>query len=411
MKVLVLNCGSSSVKCQVIETTPELIASNKDQSIARVSIEKIGTDEAIIAYEATGVPRKKASRSIMNHDQAIEAVMHTLTKELEGVIEKPEDIGGVGHRIVHGGERFTASVQIDEEVLHEIEECIDLAPLHNPPNLKGYFAARKLLPDAPHVAVFDTSFHQTLPPRSYLYALPYVYYLRHKVRRYGFHGISHRYLSYRYANIKGSTRAAYKLITCHLGNGCSITAIDHGRVVDTSMGFTPLEGLIMGTRSGDVDAAAVLHLMGKEEMTPHEANLVLNKQSGLFGISGLSNDMRLLIEEGGKGNERAKLAVDMFCYRITKYIGAYMAALNGCDAIIFSGGIGENSPPVRAQVCESLTGLGLTLDIPRNNAALSREASISPLGSKPEVWVIPTNEELLIARDTLRTVLGIPHPQ
>jgi acetate kinase len=267
-----------------------------------------------------------------------------------------------------------------------------------------------MLPQARHAAVFDTSFHQTLPRHAFMYGLPHVVYDRHRVRRYGFHGTSHRYVSYRYAQMLGKTRQEYKLITCHLGNGCSACAIDHGRSVDTSMGFTPLEGLLMGTRAGDVDPAAVLHVMSKEELTIHEVSSLLNKHSGLYGLSGISNDMRTLIEQAGKGNERARLAIDVFCYRVKKYIGAYLATLNGADAVLFTGGIGENAPAIRAQICDRLDALGIVLDPARNEAARGQASRISRDNSACQVWVIPTDEELLIARDTLRCILGLPHP-
>ena len=299
---------------------------------------------------------------------------------------------------------------IDEEVLQHVREAIELAPLHNPHNLKGYFAARDMLPQARHAAVFDTSFHQTLPRHAFLYGLPHAVYDRHRVRRYGFHGTSHRYVSYRYARMFGKTRQEYKLITCHLGNGCSVCAIDHGRSVDTSMGFTPLEGLLMGTRAGDIDPAAVLHVMAKEELTIHEVSSLLNKHSGLYGLSGISNDMRTLVEQSEKGNDRARMAIDVFCYRAKKYIGAYLATLNGADAVLFTGGIGENAPSVRAQICDRLDALGIVLDPAKNEAARGQACRISGDDSACQVWVIPTNEELLIARDTLRCILGLPPP-
>jgi acetate kinase len=333
-----------------------------------------------------------------------------LTDPLNGVIEDPKEIDGVGHRVVHGGEKFTQSVLIDSEVIQGIVDCIDLAPLHNPHNLKGYRAAHALLPSAKHAAIFDTAFHQTLPRQSYLYGLPYVLYSRHKIRRYGFHGTSHRYVSYRFGQLHNSDRDKYKLITCHLGNGCSICAIDRGRSVDTSMGFTPLEGLMMGTRTGDLDPAAVLYIMAKEELQPNEVSSLLNKHSGLYGLSGSSNDMRTLIEEAEQGNDRAQTAIDVFAYRAKKYIGAYYAVMDGADAVIFTGGIGEHAPPVRAKICENLTSLGIRIDTRKNNRAVGEEGEITTKDSKTKVWAIPTNEELLLARDTLRCMLGLPHP-
>jgi acetate kinase len=299
-------------------------------------------------------------------------------------------------------------VLIDDTVLRAIEECFDLAPLHNPPNVKGYRAARDLL-DVPHVAVFDTSFHQTMEPTAFLYGLPFVLYQRHGVRRYGFHGTSHRFVSRRVAARLGRLDdPALRVITCHLGNGCSVAAIRGGRSVDTSMGFTPLEGLVMGSRSGDIDAAIVLHLMAKEELGSTELNALLNKHSGLIGLSGLSNDMRKLLEAEAAGNERAKLAIDVFCYRLRKYVGAYVAALGGLDALVFTGGIGENAPGVRARSAQGLGAMGITIDEARNAAARGVEAEISPEGASCSVQVLPTNEELLIARDTFRIVRGLP---
>ena len=406
MEILVLNSGSSSLKFQLIETSPEQIQADADRIRARGSIEKIGTDEAIISVD-TGDAKTKYTREVLEHRDAV-GIAASCLQDAGGITK--EQIEGVGHRIVHGGERFTQSVLIDEEVLQHVREAIELAPLHNPHNLKGYVAAREMLPQARHAAVFDTSFHQTLPRHAFMYGLPHVVYDRHRVRRYGFHGTSHRYVSYRYAQMLGKTRQEYKLITCHLGNGCSACAIDHGRSVDTSMGFTPLEGLLMGTRAGDVDPAAVLHVMSKEELTIHEVSSLLNKHSGLYGLSGISNDMRTLIEQAGKGNERARLAIDVFCYRVKKYIGAYLAILNGADAVLFTGGIGENAPAIRAQICDRLDALGIVLDPARNEAARGQASRISRDNSACQVWVIPTDEELLIARDTLRCILGLPHP-
>jgi acetate kinase len=311
--------------------------------------------------------------------------------------------------MVHGGEHFKSSVLIDDAVVHAIEDCIDIAPLHNPPNIKGYRAARELLRDAPQVAVFDTAFHQTMERTAFLYGLPYVLYERHGIRRYGFHGTSHRFVSRRAAELLGRVDdPTLRVITCHLGNGCSMAAIRGGRSVDTSMGFTPLEGLVMGSRSGDLDPAILLHVMAKEELGASELNALLNKHSGLLGLSGLSNDMRKLLEAEGAGNERARLAVDVFCYRLRKYVGAYVAVLGGLDALAFTGGIGENAPPIRARSTAGLVALGIAVDADRNAAARGREAEISPAGATCRVFAIPTNEELLIARDTFRIVRGLP---
>ncbi len=410
MKILVLNTGSSSLKSQLIETSAEQIQANQDRTLARASIDKIGTGEAIVSCSAAEGQTQKFSREILEHKEAVKTALDCLREAAAGITGERDQIEGVGHRVVHGGEHFSQSVLMDEAVVRNIEDCIELAPLHNPHNLKGYHAARAMLPESQHVAVFDTSFHQTLPRHAYLYGLPYVLYHRHQIRRYGFHGTSHRYVSYRFAQAHGKRRADFKLITCHLGNGCSLCAIDHGTSVDTSMGFTPLEGLVMGTRSGDVDPAAVLHVMAKEELSSHEISSLLNKHSGLYGLSGLTNDMRTLIEQAGEGNDRARLAIDVFCYRVKRYLGGYYAALNGADAVIFTGGIGENAPSIRAQICESLDSLGIVLDPEKNKAATGKQADISAEGSSCRVWVVPTNEELLIARDTLRCILKIPHP-
>ncbi len=343
---------------------------------------------------------------------AVETVIRWATSESSGIesVTSVSDIHAVGHRVVHGGERFTQSVLIDDEVLRGIEDCIDLAPLHNPSNIRGILAAREVFgPGLPQAAVFDTAFHQTLPPQAYLYALPYQWYRRHRIRRYGFHGTSHRYVAYRYRKLRGIERAQTKVITLHLGNGCSAAAIMAGDSLDTSMGLTPLEGLVMGTRSGDVDPAIFDYIGAKEGLTPQEVDSVLNKQSGLLGISGLTNDMRELLDEAREsGDRRARLAVEIFCYRVRKYIGAYMAALGGADAVVFTGGIGENSPEVRARICEGQGWMGLELDPARNEAHTGkREGLISAEGSRLSVYVIPTDEELLIARDTVRSVRGV----
>jgi acetate kinase len=340
-------------------------------------------------------------------------VVALLTRADVGVVKDRREIDAVGHRVVHGGERFKASVRIDDGVVLGIEECFDLAPLHNPPNVKGYRAARELLGDAvPQVAVFDTAFHQTMPPTAYLYGLPYVLYERHGIRRYGFHGISHHFVAARLAARLGRPLddPALRLITCHLGNGCSVAAIRGGRSMDTSMGFTPLEGLLMGTRSGDLDPAIVLHVMGKEELGPWEVNALLNKHSGLIGISGVSNDMRTLLEAEEGGSARAGLAVDIFCYRLMKYIAAYAGVLGGVDGIAFAGGIGENAPAVRRRTLAPLAGLGIHLDEGRNRELRGEEGEISASTSAARVFVVPTNEELLIARDTMELVAAPAPP-
>jgi len=406
MKVLALNCGSSSVRCQLFETSLGAIERNCDQQLGRVLVERIGTPDAVVSSEKRQGEPVKFQRSIADHHEAIATAVGILLEQLSDVLSGKEDIAVVGHRVVHGGERFSAPVELDEAVAGEIEELNELAPLHNPENLKGYRAAREVLPHTRHVAVFDTAFHQTLAPRAYVYGLPDAVWRRHRVRRYGFHGTSHRYVSRRYAQIHRFARNDYKLITCHLGNGCSISAVEAGKSIDTSMGFTPLEGLLMGTRCGDVDAGAVLHIMAKEGLTPEQMDHLLNRQSGLYGLSMASNDMRTLLDLCRGGHAAAQLAVDAFCYRAKKYIGAYYAALNGCDAVIFTGGIGENAPQIRAAICEPLDALGIRIDRDRNSSAVGAEMNIAAEGSRVEVWVIPTDEGLVIARDALRCLEG-----
>ncbi len=408
MKILVLNCGSSSIKFQLIETDIDLIESDTDRCIAKGGVERIGTDEATLKVAVPPNPAVSSTEEILDHQTALIRAIATL-KEHHAVADISQ-IQAVGHRVLHGGERFSAPVIIDEEVEQGIQQCIELGPLHNPHNLRGYYVARKVMPQVPQVAVFDTAFHQTMPPHAYLYGLPYSYYRRYHIRRYGFHGTSHRYVAYRYRKIFGKAREEANLITVHLGNGCSITAIDKGSCIDTSMGLTPQEGLLMGTRCGDIDSAAVLYLMSKDELTVHDMSILLNKFSGLYGISGESNDMRELMTASAKGDEQAKLAIDVFCYRIKKYIGSYTAALGHVDGLVFTGGIGENSPAVRAQACEGLSGLGICLDPARNAVVVGKESEISADDSRVRVMVIPTNEELLIARDTFRVVRGLPNP-
>jgi acetate kinase len=408
MKILVLNCGSSSIKFQLIETDSELIESNTDRCIAKGSVDRIGTDEATLSVTVPPNPCKSTTQELLDHQAALTGVISAL-KECHAVADISQ-IQAVGHRMVHGGERFAASVMIDEEVEKEIQHCVELAPLHNPHNLRGYYVARKVMPQVPQVAVFDTAFHQSMPPRAYVYGLPYSYYRRYRIRRYGFHGTSHRYVAFRYRQIFGKAREEVNLISTHLGNGCSMTAIEKGHSVDTSMGFTPQEGLLMGTRCGDIDPAALFYIMSKDELTLHDMSMLLNKFCGLYGISGESNDMRELLAASAKNDEQAKLAIEVFCYRVKKYIGAYSAALGHVDGLIFTGGIGENSPPVRARACEGLEELGIQIDPERNQAVVGREAEISTPASRIRVMVIPTNEELLIARDTFRVVRGLPLP-
>ncbi len=402
MKILVLNCGSSSIKFQLIETDAEMIESDSDHTLARGSIERIGTNETTLNVTVPPNPTRTMREEILDYPAALNRAVEVL-KECHAVLDISQ-IGAVGHRVVHGGEHFAASVVIDDKVEKDIQSCAELAPLHNPHNLRGYYVARELMPQIPQVAVFDTAFHQSMPPRAYIYGLPYSYYRRYHIRRYGFHGTSHRYVAYRYQKIFGKAREEVNLITAHLGNGCSITAIQKGQSIDTSMGFTPLEGLLMGTRCGDIDPAALLYIMSKDELTLHEMSTLLNNFCGLYGISGESNDMRDLMTASAGGNEQAKLAIEVFCYRIRKYIGAYSAALGHVDGLVFTGGIGENAPAIRALACEGLGELGIQIDAGRNAAATGREGKISSDGSRVRVMVIPTNEELLIARDTFQAV-------
>jgi len=409
MHILVLNVGSSSVKFQLIDTDGQAIAAAKDRRLAGGQIERIG-GEAIVSLAATDQRPTKSAVPIRDHAAAVEHIIKWLTSQESGVpISSVAEIEAVGHRVVHGGERFTRSTKVDDDVWRELEELIELAPLHNPHNLRGITAARAVLgPGVPQVAVFDTAFHHSLPETAFVYAVPYQLYRRYRVRRYGFHGTSHRYIAYRYRQLTEKAREATKIITLHLGNGASACAIVGGISVDTSMGFTPLEGLVMGTRSGDLDPAILDFVSAKEGLSLREVDSLLNKQSGLLGISGLTADMReLLAEEAEHGDRRARLAVDVFCYRVKKYIGAYLAAMNGADAIVFAGGIGENSPDVRARICAGLEWLGIEIDAARNSAIVGAEGRIDREGSRVNIWVIPTDEELLIARDTWRVVTGV----
>src|SRR5918911_1898784 len=412
MNVLVLNCGSSTVKFQIIATDLDPIAQDTDERLARGQVERVG-GEAIITLEAAGGEPRRSTAPVRDTRAAVETIIRWVTSDDSGIeaVWSVGDIHAVGHRVVHGGERFTHSVPITDEVLRGIEDCIELAPLHNPANIRGIQAAREVFgAGLPQVAVFDTAFHQTLPDYAYLYALPYQWYRRHRVRRYGFHGTSHRYVAYRYRKLRGIERGQTNVITLHLGNGCSVAAIRGGDSVDTSMGLTPLEGLVMGTRSGDIDPAIIDFLAAKEGLTAQQVDSLLNKQSGLLGISGLTNDMRELLDEAHESDDRrARLAVEIFCYRARKYIGSYLAALNGADAVIFTGGIGENSAEIRATICDGLQWMGLELDEERNQAhSGGREGLVSRDGSRLAAYVIPTDEELLIARDTARCVRGAP---
>jgi acetate kinase len=413
MNVLILNAGSSSLKFQVIATDMERIKEGSDQRLCRGQVERIG-GEAIITVQSHAGPRQKLVAPIRDLSAAVDYVLRWLASDQSGVpeIHNLGDIHAVGHRVVHGGELFRASAIIDDQVLKGIEDCIDLAPLHNPNNLKGIRAVWEIVGrSTPQVAVFDTAFHTSITEQAYLYAVPYHLYRRHRIRRYGFHGTSHRYVAYRYRVLHQLTREQTHLITLHLGNGCSATGIRGGSPVDTSMGMTPLEGLVMGTRSGDLDPSIVNLIASKEGLSPHEVEMLLNTQSGLLGISGLTNDMKVLEEELKEHDDRrVRLAIEVFCYRARKYIGALLACTGGADAVVFTGGIGENSSAIRARICDGMQWAGLTLNEELNRQTVGREGQISAAESTLHAWVIPTDEELLIARDTVRCVLGEPHP-
>ncbi len=396
MKILVLNCGSSSLKYQLFNMENESV-------LAKGLVERIGIDKSYLEHKPGDGEKLKFETDIPNHTKAIQLVIDALLNAEHGVIKDMSEINAVGHRVVHGGEAFASSVLIDEEVMKALEANIELAPLHNPPNITGIKVCEELMPNVPQVAVFDTSFHQTMEPYAYLYGIPYEYYNKYSVRRYGFHGTSHRYVSKRVCEIMGVDYDKAKIVSCHLGNGASIAAVDCGKSVDTSMGFTPLEGLLMGTRSGDMDPAIVPFIMRKENLTADEMDNVLNKKSGLLGVSGVSNDSRDVENAVKEGNEQAKVAIDMFNYRVKKYIGAYAAAMGGVDAIVFTAGIGENSISAREGVLEGLEFLGCKLDKERNDVR-GKETLISTDDSTVKAYIVPTDEELVIARDTQEIV-------
>lgn len=396
MNILVINCGSSSLKFQLINSDTEAV-------LAKGLCERIGIDGRLV-YQPAGGEKEMTDASMPTHKQAIQMVLDALMNEKTGVIKSLDEVGAVGHRVVHGGEKFASSVILTEEVLQAIEECNDLAPLHNPANLIGINACKELMPSTPMVGVFDTAFHQTMPEEAYLYGLPYEYYEKYKVRRYGFHGTSHSYVSKRAAEILGKDYNSMKTIVCHLGNGASLSAVKNGKCVDTSMGLTPLEGLVMGTRSGDIDPAIMEYLAKKENLDISGVMNVLNKKSGVFGLSkGLSSDFRDLEQAEEEGNTYAGNAIHVFAYRVIKYIGAYAAAMNGVDTIVFTAGVGENDGQVRELVCKNLEYLGITID-PAANGKRGEEIVISTKDSKVTVMVIPTNEELAIARETVALV-------
>lgn len=397
MKVLVLNCGSSSVKYQLIDMESEL-------ALAKGLVERIGMSGSVLTHKPHDRPQTMISGEILDHIQAIDFVISMLLSPNHGVIKDKSEISAVGHRVVHGGERFTQSILITPDLMGEIRNLIGLAPLHNPHNIRGITAAQTTLKNIPQVAVFDTAFHHKMPPYAYIYGIPYVLYTKYSIRRYGFHGPSHFYVSQMAAGVLGKPIEDLKIITCHLGNGASMAAVDGGVSVDTTMGFTPLEGLIMGTRSGDCDPAIILHIMAREELTLHEANTLLNKHSGLYGVSGVSADVREILKAVDQGHVNAKLAIDMYTYRIKKYVGAYTAAMGRLDALVFTGGVGENSAFVRDRVCADMQLFGIALDKTKNDEHTGGIGVISAEESKVGVLVIPTNEELVIARETSRIV-------
>ncbi len=397
MNILVLNCGSSSIKYQLFDMTNQIVK-------AKGLVDKIGMRGASLTNTREDGDKVKLEGEIIDHQAGIEYVLGVLTSKEHGSLKKINEINAVGHRVVHGAEKFKSSVFITDEVIEQMEKCVELAPLHNPPNLKGIYAMKNLLPDVPQCGVFDTAFHQTMPAYSYLYALPYSLYKKHGVRRYGFHGASHRYVSKKACDILGVNYNEQKIITCHLGNGASIAAIKNGKSIDTSMGLTPVEGLIMGTRVGDVDAGALTFIMNKEEIGPNQLSVMLNKHSGVLGISGVSSDMREIETAAKEGNERAKLALDMYSYRVKKYIGAYAAIMGGVDIIVYTGGIGENDINVRQKSLEGLEYMGIELDKEINNTIRSKDAIISKDSSKVKIMVVPTNEELVIAQDTYNII-------
>lgn len=396
MKTLVINCGSSSLKYQLLDMEGEIV-------LCKGLVERIGIEGSKIKHDTTGKERVIIEEPMSNHKKALELVLNAIIDKEHGAIKSMDEIGAVGHRVVHGGEAFASSVIIDEDVMKAVNECIELAPLHNPPNIMGIEACRELMPNTPMVAVFDTAFHQTMERDNYIYPIPYEYYEKYKIRRYGFHGTSHKYVATRAAELLGRDIKDLNIITCHLGNGSSVCAVQGGKSMDTSMGFTPLEGLAMGTRTGDIDPAIIPFIMNKENMSFGEVNAMLNNESGVLGISGISSDFRDLEIAMGEGNERAKLALDVFVNRVKKYVGAYVATMCSVDALVFTAGIGENSGYIREKVCEGLECLGIRIDSELNNVR-GVEAKLNKDITSATILVIPTNEELMIARDTLDLV-------
>ena len=396
MKILVINAGSSSLKYQLINMQDESV-------LAKGNVERIGLPEPLLKHTPQGKDAIEIPGDFKNHVEAIKKVIELLTDKEHGVIESMDEIAAVGHRVVHGGEQFSRSVVLDDEVMKAIEANIELAPLHNPANIMGINACRNVMPNTPMVAVFDTAFHQTMPEKAYMYAIPYDTYKNYGIRRYGFHGTSHKYVSQKAAEFLGKPLESLKIITCHLGNGSSIAAVDGGKSVDTSMGFTPLEGLPMGTRSGSLDPAILSYMMEKKNLSYEEVNKILNRESGMLGLSGLSSDFRDLHKAAAEGNKRAQMALDVFNYEVKKYIGAYAAAMGGVDCIVFTAGVGENTPRVRAESCSGLEFMGVKIDKERNES-VKKEGEINTDDSKVKVLVIPTNEELMIARETMELI-------
>jgi len=397
MKILVLNCGSSSIKYQLFDMTTHEI-------MAKGIVQKIGLHGPFIENERNDGDYVKLEGEILDHQQGIEYVLGILISNKHGSIKKFDEIDAVGHRIVHGGEKFNSSILITDEVIQKVEECADLAPLHNPPNLKGIYAIKEFLPDVPQVGVFDTAFHQSMPDYAFMYGIPFSLYIKYGIRRYGFHGTSHRYVSKRACEILNVDFDKQRIITCHLGNGASIAAIKNGKSVDTSMGLTPVEGLIMGTRSGDLDLGVLTYIMRREEIGISTANTLINKHSGMLGITGVSSDMREIEEAAEEGNKRARLGLTMYNYRVKKYIGSYAAAMGGVDMLVFAGGIGENAYKTRSEICKGMEFIGLELDEKINKGLKGKEQLISKDSSRIKVMVVPTNEELVIAQDTREIV-------
>ena len=395
MKVLVINCGSSSLKYQVLDMTNESL-------LAKGLVERIGMEGSVITHEKTGMDKFKLETPMEDHKEAIAQVLAAVQDADHGVVASMDEIGAVGHRVVHAGEKYAESVLITESVINALEECVELAPLHNPPNLLGIAACKELMPTTPMVAVFDTAFHQTMPAESYIYALPYEFYTKYGVRRYGFHGTSHKYIARRVATLLG--KKEFKLVNCHLGNGSSLSAVKDGKCMDTSMGLSPLAGVPMGTRSGDIDACVVQFICNKYGMSVDDCLNMLNKKSGVLAISGVSSDFRDLEDGSAAGNNDCTLALEKFCYEVAKYVGSYAAALNGIDILTFTAGVGENGPETRQMICDYLAFMGVKLDPEANKVRGGKEKKISAEDSKVQVWVVPTNEELMIAQDTAELV-------